>query len=149
MRELEAPSAEEGFASVERRRFSREPHPERRRPGVFVAAAALAQPGWERVLADGDPGAPHLLFDWRPDATVATLAADAARLAATVSGPVEPALCPHPRGPPSCWCRPPLPGLPLAFARAHGVDPAHSLLVGTGPAHRNLAAALGARYVAI
>ena len=28
---------------------------------------------------------------------------------------------------------PPLPGLPLAFARAHGIDPARSLVVGTGP----------------
>jgi histidinol phosphatase-like enzyme len=67
-------------------------------------------------------------------------------LAAEVSGPVESALCPHPAGPPTCWCRPPLPGLPLAFARAQGVDPSGSLLVGTGPAHRTLAATLGARY---
>ena len=41
------------------------------------------------------------------------------------------------------------PGLPLAFARTHDVDPARSILIGTGPAHRNLAAALGARYVAV
>jgi histidinol phosphatase-like enzyme len=65
-----------------------------------------------------------------------------------VSGRVETALCPHPAGPPSCWCRPPLPGLPLAFARAHGVDPSRSILVGAGPAHRTLAATLGARYAA-
>jgi len=49
------------------------------------------------------------------------------------------ALCPHAAGPPSCWCRPPLPGLPLAFARAHGVDPSRSVLVGNGPAHKTLA----------
>jgi histidinol phosphatase-like enzyme len=64
-----------------------------------------------------------------------------------VSGRVESALCPHAAGPPSCWCRPPLPGLPLAFARAHQVDPSRSILVGAGPAHRTLAATLGARYV--
>jgi hypothetical protein len=40
-----------------------------------------------------------------------------------------------------------LPGLVLAFAREHGVDPARSVLAGTGPAHRSLAAALGARYL--
>ena len=40
------------------------------------------------------------------------------------------ALCPHPAGPPICWCRPPLPGLLLAFARAHGVDPSRSTLIG-------------------
>ena len=67
-------------------------------------------------------------------------------LAAAVSGPVETALCPHPAGPPTCWCRPPLPGLLLAFARAHGLDPARSLLIGSRPAHRTLATTLGAVY---
>ena len=43
----------------------------------------------------------------------------------------------------------PLPGLPLAFARAHGVDPARSTLVGNTPAHRTLATALAARYVVV
>ena len=56
---------------------------------------------------------------------------------------------PHRGGPPICWCRPPLPGLPLAFARAHGVDPARSTLIGTSPAHKTLATTLGARYVAV
>ena len=36
-----------------------------------------------------------------------------------VNGPVMRALCPHPGGPPVCWCRPPLPGLILAFARTY------------------------------
>jgi histidinol phosphatase-like enzyme len=66
-----------------------------------------------------------------------------------VSGVVEPAVCSHGGGPPVCWCRPPLPGLPLAFARAHGVDPARSVLVGTSPAHRTLATTLGARLVEV
>ena len=61
----------------------------------------------------------------------------------------EIARCPHAGGPPICWCRPPLPGLPLAFARTHGVEPSVSTVIGTGPAHKTLAAALGARYVAI
>jgi hypothetical protein len=39
--------------------------------------------------------------------------------------------------------------LPLAFARAHAIDPARSLLVGTGPAHRTLAAALGAGFTLV
>jgi histidinol phosphatase-like enzyme len=59
---------------------------------------------------------------------------------------VDAAICRHPAGPPRCWCRPPLPGLLLAFAREQGVDPARSVIIGTGPAHRSLAAALGARY---
>jgi aryl-alcohol dehydrogenase-like predicted oxidoreductase/predicted kinase len=147
-RELEPPSTDEGFAEVEQMPFSRTPSAGGR-PGVFVAAAALKASGWERSLEEGDRGAPHLLFDWRPDATPDALVPTAARLSAEVSGLVEMALCPHPGGPPRCWCRPPLPGLLLAFARANDVDPARSLVVGAGPAHRTLATTLAAGYVAV
>jgi aryl-alcohol dehydrogenase-like predicted oxidoreductase len=149
LRELEPPSTDEGFAEVEQVPFARTPPAGRTRAGVFVAAAALRQTGWERALEHGDREAPHLVFDWSPDGSVDALAADAARLQAVVAGPVESALCPHPGGPPSCWCRPPLPGLPLAFARAHDVDPSRSILVGTSSAHRTLATTLGARYIAV
>jgi aryl-alcohol dehydrogenase-like predicted oxidoreductase/predicted kinase len=130
-RELEEPSPDEGLADVERVDFVRAPRPGR--PGVFVAAAAL---GGE----SHDPSSPHLVFDWRPDGPPLDASIPGAAL-------VETAVCAHPGGPPSCWCRPPLPGLPLAFARRHGVDPAASVVVGCRPAHRALAAALGARYV--
>ena len=146
VRELEPPSTDEGWTAVERVPFMRVHPAHAKEVGVFVAAGALEQPGWKRALVDADPSAPHLLFDWRPEAAADVLAAAASALAAEVSGPVETALCPHPAGPPSCWCRPPLPGLPLAFARAHGVDPSRSILVGAAPAHRTLAATLGARY---
>ena len=81
---------------------------------------ARAAPAGSSALAQGDLHAPHLLFDWSPGGTPEALAPDLARLAAAIDGPVQSvALCPHPGGPPTCWCRPPLPGLPLAFARAH------------------------------
>ncbi len=146
-RELEPPSTDEGFASVETIAFVRRPTASTDRSGVFVAAGALDRPGWERALAQGDRHGPHLLFDWRPDDTPGSLNPAIARVQRRADVPVEGALCPHPGGAPTCWCRPPLPGLPLAFARAHDLDPARSTLIGTGPAHRNLAAALGARYV--
>jgi aryl-alcohol dehydrogenase-like predicted oxidoreductase/predicted kinase len=138
LRELEPPSTDEGLAAVDRTPFVRVHGPGR--PGVFVAGAALQRPGWE---ADRD--APHLVFDWNPDGTPDDLAAAAATLAAEV----EVAVCPHPGGPPTCWCRPPLPGLPLVFARTHGIDLSRSMLVGTSPAHRTLATTLGARYVPV
>ena len=147
VRELEPPSTDEGWTAVERVPFTRVHPVQAKEVGVFVAAGALEQPGWKQALVDADPSAPHLLFDWRPAAAADVLAAAEAALAAEVSGGVETALCPHPAGPPTCWCRPPLPGLPLAFARAHGVDPSRSILVGVAPAHRTLAATLGARYV--
>ena len=143
VRELEPPSEDEGFAAVEQREFVRGSDG-RAHAGVFVAAGALEQPGWQRLLEAADRAAPHLVFDWRSDSG---LAAEVERLEAAVSGPVESAVCPHGGGPPRCWCRPPLPGLPLAFARRHDVDPARSVLIGTSPAHRTLAGTLGARYV--
>jgi aryl-alcohol dehydrogenase-like predicted oxidoreductase len=149
LRELEPPSSDEGFARVERVPFARMPRSRGARAGVFVAAPAMTQSRWEYSLEQGDRAAPHLVFDWRPDDTSDALAAEVASLSAEVSGPVEGALCPHAAGPPSCWCRPPLPGLPLAFSRAHDVDPSRSILVGTGPAHRTLATTLDARYVPV
>jgi aryl-alcohol dehydrogenase-like predicted oxidoreductase len=148
LRELEPPAADEGWAGVEQIAFQRAPAADAG-AGVFVAAAALREPGWETALEQGEPSAPHLVYDWHPDGDAATLETAAALLSEKVSGPVETALCPHPAGPPICWCRPPLPGLALAFARDHGVDPASSILVGTAPAHRTLATTLGARYVQV
>jgi aryl-alcohol dehydrogenase-like predicted oxidoreductase/predicted kinase len=138
-RELEPPTEDEGWASVEQVAFERAPA--LGRAGAFVAAAAASN---ELELTG-----PCLVFDWNPDGDRKLLDAAAARLAAVVSDPVESALCPHPGGPPICWCRPPLPGLPLAFARAHGIDPTRSVLVGSSPAHRTLATTLGARYVGV
>jgi predicted kinase len=144
LRELEPPAPDEGFAAVEARDFARAA-PADGKGGVLVAAAVLARPAWREAIAAADPTAPHLVFDWAPQGGDA-VAAGTAHLAEVVSGPVEGAACPHPGGPPRCWCRPPLPGLPLAFCRAHGLDPARSTVVGTAAAHRTLAAALGARY---
>jgi diketogulonate reductase-like aldo/keto reductase len=149
LRELEPPSTDEGFASVEVMPFARVPPSERGRTGVFVAAGALRQSGWERVLEGGDGDAPHLVFDWMPDGAGEALGPWVERLSAAISGPVEGAVCPHGAGPPACWCRPPLPGLLLAFARAHELEPSRSLLVGSGRAHRTLAETLGARYVSV
>lgn len=146
LRELEPPSSDEGFSAIEVMEFARAGPPGAAAAGVFVAASALAQPGWEYALAALDPSAPHLVFDWRPEGSSDDLAPLAARLSAQS---VETAVCPHGPGPPRCWCRPPLPGMPLAFAHAHGLDPGRSTLIGTSTAHRALAAALGARYVGL
>jgi aryl-alcohol dehydrogenase-like predicted oxidoreductase len=135
LRELEAPTDDEGFVSIERVTFSRAEQDGR--PGVFVAAAAVDDARLEAAAA------PHLVFDWRPAGAPTDLDA----LAASLPAPAEGAVCTHPGGPPTCWCRPPLPGLVLEFARRHAVDPARSVVVGVSPAHRTLANALGARYV--
>jgi aryl-alcohol dehydrogenase-like predicted oxidoreductase/predicted kinase len=146
LRELEPPSLDEGFASVERVPFERV-RAGGASGGVFVAARAVERPAWREALAAGNPHAPHLVFDWDPSGSGKRLAFASARVRSAVTGPVETALCPHPGGPPTCWCRPPLPGLPLAFARAHGLASSRSVVIGDGAAHRTLANALGATYV--
>jgi len=147
LRELEPPMLDEGLSGIDRIAFVRKPNGLRSRPGVFVAAAAAAERGWRTHLGDDQRNAPHLVFDWNPDGRSDALDSAVEQLTAGVGATVTGALCPHAAGPPICWCRPPLPGLLLAFARSEGIDPSRSLLVGAGPAHRTLAATLGARYV--
>jgi aryl-alcohol dehydrogenase-like predicted oxidoreductase/predicted kinase len=147
VRELEPPAADEGWDSLEEVQFERSSPPRAGKAGVFVAAAALDRHGWRDAVRGANPGAPHLVFDWRPDGTAEALAEPVVGLRTEVTGAVETALCPHGAGPPVCWCRPPLPGLVLAFAREHGLDPSRSILIGARPAHRQLAEALGSRYV--
>ena len=124
----------------------------RRRPaqaGVFVAAAGAgaARAGSARSPSGG-PDAPHLVFDWRPDGDRGTLDAASRPRRREVSGPGRdgalPACAPARR---RCWCRPPLPGLAArvrsrARRRPGALDPHRP-----APAHRTLAATLGARYV--
>lgn len=121
-RELEEPDEDEGFRRIERIAFERSVGPGV--AGVFVAASVL-----DRYTPESET--PHLVFDWRPGE----------------AGPFDHAVCTHPGGPPVCWCRPPLPGLLLDFARAHAVAPQRSLLVGDSAAHRALARTLGATFV--
>jgi aryl-alcohol dehydrogenase-like predicted oxidoreductase/predicted kinase len=148
LRELEPPAADEGFAAIENVPFRRTP-PAGGRPAVFVGGAAALRHGIAEALAGADRSSPHLVFDWIPHGDADALNAAAARVVDAVTGPIETAICPHPAGPPACWCRPPLPGLLLAFARAHGVDLRRSVLLGSSPAHRTLATALGTRYVGV
>ena len=125
VRELEPPTDDEGFVAVEQVPFHRDSG--FGVPGVFVASDAVS--GFQIA----DPSVPHLVFGWQvPDGV-------------ELPGAVL-ASCPHPGGPPICWCRPPLPGLVLAFCHDRGVDPGRSVLVGTTARHGALATALGARF---
>jgi aryl-alcohol dehydrogenase-like predicted oxidoreductase len=149
VRELEPPALDEGFRAVDEVPFVRAVADQHARAGVLVAAPALDHAGWEAAVAAAGPAAPHLVFDWRPEGTADDLRGAVARLADAVSGEVSAGVCPHEGGPPRCWCRPPLPGLAVAFAAAHGIDLTRSVVIGSGPAHRTLANALGARHIGV
>lgn len=124
LRALEAPTVDEGFDTLET-----VPWMERSsgtHAATFVAMeAAFKNPS----VLEGDR---VCVFGWQPGPGVKF----------SVRG------CPHPGGPPRCWCRPPLPGLLVAYAIENDIDFAKSTLVGTKPHHQAMALAVGARFVA-
>ena len=149
LRELEVPTIDEGFSEIERIAFARAPHTDGGEVGLFVAAEVLTRPGWQQAISASGPATRHLVFDWCPEDCAESMRAAAAELSRAVAGPVDSSVCGHGGGPPICWCRPPLPGLPMAYAHAHGIDLSRSVFVGTTPAHRRLAATVGARFTQV
>jgi hypothetical protein len=132
LKDLELPHVDEGFSSLESIAFVR-----RARAGREARLVAL-----ERFEALAPDPRPTLVFGWRPGLSETELAALEARV--TAAGATL-AICVHPPGPPMCWCRPPLPGLLLAFARAAGVELARSELHGATEVHEVLGQVVGAR----
>jgi aryl-alcohol dehydrogenase-like predicted oxidoreductase len=118
-RELEPPARDEGFAAIDVVPFVREPAPE-------LTAGAVRPMDDASAIATAD--VPTLALGWRPGADSFSLEGDAA-------------VCSHPAGPPVCWCRPPLPGAVVAWARRRGVDLARITVLGSSPAFRSLARA--------
>ena len=132
MRAIEPPGPDEGFASLETVPFVRRPVVGRDRAAMFVMLEAVAG----CALSEPDT----YVIGWSPGADAAWVRAKEEELGVSVR------CCPHPGGPPRCWCRPPLPGLVLALAEEHGLDLARSTLVGTKAVHAALARAAGVAY---
>lgn len=117
-RELEEPTVDEGFESIERRAFVRQ-----QRPGS--ARAVFFDPDAGTPRAEDYPGFLVLPIAWRPG-----------------GNPGE-GVCTHPPGPPVCWCRKPLPGLALAYAHAYQLDLPRSLIIAASAADHTMAERLG------
>lgn len=140
MRQAELPSADEGFTRIEDRPFVRRPAAGRAARGLFIEVDGLADPGVRDALRARRAGGWRILaLDWRPDG-------DGAQ-ARAAGDDVEVLVCPHPAGPPICWCRRPLPGLVLDAARRHGLAPDRSLVVSRAAADRTMAERLGMAFV--
>jgi hypothetical protein len=154
-RELEPPNLDEGFASVEVVPFVREVSTGARGRGVIIAfdeviadvGAVLELRSDAAVSLAGIPSdAPCLVVAWRAEAGAAWR--DRAQqlvgeLATRTGREIDLGLCPHPAGPPVCWCRPPMPGLWLAFVRRRGLDLANGVMVGRGAMSAPMLRALG------
>jgi histidinol phosphatase-like enzyme len=163
-RTLEPPSTEEGFASVEVREFVRAPSNAAERAimldfddllGRDTSALAatdvvLDEHRRARLIRQREQGWRLFVHAWRPqiarNETMPTaVEASFARLRELL-GDIDIACCPHDAGPPICWCRKPIPGSVLEFARRRDVAPTRSIVVGSSAADRTMAERIGARF---
>ena len=172
-RQAEPPVLEEGFTEIEDRPFVR-----RASPGFAGKAIVIEYDGALCISASGalvtlDPddvvlvpaarelldshnkaGFKLLAIAWRPHisegkTTDAAVRACFERTKDLLGINIEFAYCPHPAGPPICWCRKPLPGLILQFAFRHRLALDQCSLIGRSRADRTLAARIGMSYVAL
>jgi histidinol phosphatase-like enzyme len=166
-RELEPPEPDEGFVRVEAMPFER-----RSRPGFDRRALVFWYDGVVRRSLRGArtprspedvvliPGARDIIqrhlqegwivagVSWHPEVasgamTAAEVEATFARTHELLGADIEAAWCPHADGPPTCWCRKPLPGLGVALIEHHRLDAAQCVYVGRDPTDRAFARTLG------
>ena len=148
-RELEPPDESEGFTKIEVLPFVRRPPAGHTNRAVIVWCddVLLRSKAGHRTPVDPDDveidealaaalrrdredGYLILGLSWQPEIadgtrTAADVAAVFARMNALVGFPIEVEYCPHPAGPPSCWCRKPLPGLGVLPVARSCNDKAH------------------------
>jgi len=164
-RAYEPPEPDEGFASIEVRPFVRTAAP----PGRSAIIVDLDGIVWRSRSGARTPVAPDdielvpgraaalatrraegtlvVATTWQPDLAPDAVAACLGRLRALLDAPLDVAVCPHPAGPPVCFCRKPLPGLGVVLAHRHGLEPARTVHIGARPTDRAFAARLGFGYV--
>ena len=124
-RDLERPGEDEGFAAIDTVPFVRATVEPASKPGRAALFLPIAHASTHAHL---HPDRPLLVFGWgRHEPPV-------------IGRAFELALCQHGVGAPTCWCRPPLPGLILDFARRHTIDLRTSTLVGRASTHDAMAA---------
>jgi aryl-alcohol dehydrogenase-like predicted oxidoreductase len=132
-RTFEPPAADEGFTEIETRRFVRRVDAARAGRAMLLS---LDGPAWDRdrLAALRADGWKLLGFAWRPDGGGAPAAHDLLD---------DVVVCPHPGGPPICWCRKPIPGLAVSLIVRHGLDPARCVVAGAATLDRTLAGRMG------
>jgi histidinol phosphatase-like enzyme len=170
-RRAEPPAPEEGFTVIEERPFVRCAQNSFDQKAVVVeyddvlcasvrGASSALEPD-DIVLAPGAremmegyrrTGFKLLAIAWRPQiaeskTTSAAVLACFERTKELLGMSIDLAFCPHPPGPPVCWCRKPLPGLILQFAFRYQLALDQCVLIGPSAADRTLAVRTGMRYI--
>ena len=169
-RELEPPDESEGFAKIEVLPFERQTPAGHLNRAVIVWCddVLLRSKTGHRTPVDPDDVAideslaaalhrdreqGHLILglSWQPEIadgrrTAADVAAVFARMDTLIGFQIEVEYCRHSAGPPSCWCRKPLPGLGVLLIHRHRLDPARCAYVGGGAADPGFARKLGFTY---
>jgi len=163
-RSVEPPVEDEGFAVVEQRAFERVTADSAKGSralildfdDLFADAGRAASPVLDpagltiddarraAITSFVEHGWLVFAHAWRPQiARGETTSADVdicfARARELLRVDAEFACCPHDAGPPICWCRKPLPGHVLDFAKRLGVSLDRSLIVARSAADRTMA----------
>jgi len=169
-RELEPPDVEEGFVRVDAVPFVRSTRPGFDGRGLlfwYDGVVRRSASGARTPISPDDvvlmPGAREAVqrhlqegwivagVSWQPEvASGAMTAAEAAavftRTHELLGAEIDAVWCPHADGPPTCWCRKPLPGLGVVLVERHRLDPARCVYVGRDPTDRAFARTLGFTY---
>lgn len=146
-RTLEAPSLDEGFESLDRVEFVREPSAANGRAIILDAAWCDAERDAAEARGFGSVTPASQLDRFRAEGWLVFVHAWRPTTALPDIGPADVAICPHEAGPPVCWCRKPIPGSVIEFAVKRGVDLTRSVVVGQSAADRTMAERIGARMV--
>lgn len=123
------------------------------RPPAPTSGDVELLPGRAGVLRERAARGELLLgLSWQPDvglgkASAAEVERSFARTHELLGVEIDVVYCPHPPGPPICWCRKPMPGLAALLLHRHRLDPGRCTLVGRSPSDRTFAKRLGFRYV--
>jgi predicted kinase len=152
-RDFEPPEESEGFWRVDVQPFVRHHEPHFINRAVIVSCddgddlARLA--GTLRGYQDA--GYRLLGISWQPEIgegkrSQGDVTEAFARQAGGLGLDIDVQFCPHPAGPPKCWCRKPLPGLGVLFVSRYELDPAQCIYLGSGPHDAGFARRVGFRF---
>jgi histidinol phosphatase-like enzyme len=169
-RDLEPPVDAEGFSRIDVVAFERRSDAARANRAVLIWCdgvlaqsssgqrapvspddVRLVEPVADALRRRAADGWTLLGLSWQPaiaegTATIEGVNAVFARIRDRLGVPIDVACCPHRGGPPTCWCRKPLPGLGVVFVTRYALDPAACLYVGTGTQDHAFARRLGFHY---